>query len=303
MPHHITKQVAFILSLGHSGSTLLGHCLGAHPRMLHIGEIPAVFAKGLPFRCHFCMESPCPIWGSVLDEATVRHAYEVYRRSSQSAGPLWSRFRRLLLRSQAGRLYLHIFDAFPETRVIIDGSKNLSWFQWQSQHRGFQSFFLLLVRDLRAVCASNLRREPMQADRMAQRLVNNLRPILAAYQRHPETQRAMIRYEDLATDPAATLTPLAARFSLAFDPAMLEFWKTPQHTLGGNRGPNILVRAFHGKDTETYMQPLHPADRQHYSNKPPGFHLDERWKNELTTEQLEKIEAVAGQLNRDLGYR
>ena len=62
------RSVAFVLCPGHSGSTLLGHFLGAHARILHVGEIVAPMRRGRPFRCRVCEGPECPVWGSALSE-------------------------------------------------------------------------------------------------------------------------------------------------------------------------------------------------------------------------------------------
>lgn len=72
-------KLIYILSFGHSGSTLLDLTLGTHPEMLSTGELMFLpfnlqrslqaeypIADGSRCSCHLKYED-CPIWSRVID--------------------------------------------------------------------------------------------------------------------------------------------------------------------------------------------------------------------------------------------
>ena len=66
MTERANRQVVWIGGAGHSGSTLLGLCLGSHPDMLYAGEAKKSALLGDPSKplkkraCKLCGEAPCP---------------------------------------------------------------------------------------------------------------------------------------------------------------------------------------------------------------------------------------------------
>jgi hypothetical protein len=85
-----------------------------------------------------------------------------------------------------------------------------------------------------------------------------------------------LRYEDLAQNPEATGRRLCEFAGLAFEPAMLDLSLATRHMVNGN---------------DTRFAPA------------KGFRLDERWRSELTVEDLEYFERYGGgSMNRRLGY-
>jgi len=299
--------VAFVLCPGHSGSTLLGHFLGAHPRVLHVGEIVSPMRRGRPFRCRVCEGDRCPVWGAALQEPFVRHCLARFHRDRWLPGPLPG-----LLRAATGeaepRLALHarLFDSVPGTDVVVDSSKTLRWAVWNAGAPSpFRVAFVHLLRDLRGVLASHLRRvEPDPIEKTCRDMVSISARILAFLETRPAADVARVRYEDLVQRPQETGATLCRFLGLDFDSQMLEYYRVPQHVIGGNPGPTHQVRAFHGSADRSleFLDQTSAENQAFYRDQPPGFLPDLRWKSELDPASLRCFEAIAGEMNRRLGY-
>ena len=92
----------------------------------------------------------------------------------------------------------------------------------------------------------------------------------------PEAQIMRVKYEELCTTPEATIRRVCARLGLSFEPEMLRLRKQQAHNIGGNP-----MRFRHGESKIT---------------------LDERWREQLSQDELDEFERVAGRWNRRLGY-
>ena len=302
-----SPTVAFVLCPGHSGSTLLGHFLGAHPRILHVGEIVTPMRRGRPFRCRVCEGPSCPVWGSALSEPFVRKCLAQFRRERWLPGPL-SGVARSLAGTPDQRLALHrrLFEALPDTDVVVDSSKTLRWTSWNARVDGRERIAIVhLKRDLRGVLASYLRRldaDPL--DQICRSVVASTERILDFLTARAPEDVAAVRYEDLVERPEETGASLCHFLGLDFDARMLEYYRAPQHVIGGNPGPTYQVRAYHGSaDRSLEFLELTSAENQHfYRDQAPGFLPDLRWKQELSADVLSRFDAIAGETNRQLGY-
>ena len=56
------KTIVSIISLGHSGSTLIGNLVGSHKSAIHLGEVVAPMEKKRPIKCMYCLDKDCPLW-------------------------------------------------------------------------------------------------------------------------------------------------------------------------------------------------------------------------------------------------
>ena len=303
----MTRSVVFILCPGHSGSTLLGHFLGAHPRILHVGEIPTPIRRNRPFVCRVCDDAPCPVWGGALDEPLVRACVRRHHRERRWPPPLVSAARRLLgLEDARMRIHRRLFERLPELEVVVDGSKIPRWARWNREGAaGLRVLVLQLTRDLRGVLASHLhRRDPEPADAICRSLVRSTRAVLDFGASLPPEERARVRYEDLVREPTTTGEALCRRLGLDWKPEMVEYWARDPHVIGGNPGPTYEVRR-HRKPRAAELELLDQtseANQRFYRERRPGLVEDLRWRQELGPAELECFERIAAPLNRELGY-
>jgi hypothetical protein len=275
MPAEPTQNriAAFVVGTGHSGSTLLGLMLGAHSQIFYAGEArKSIFLDEprKPMRkraCKLCGPS-CPVWGTL-------------RPKDHPGRDLYD-----LLSERTGR------------PVVLDSTKNAEWVDARAEEvraRGGRTHLFFLQRDGRAVVNSRLRKYPetsaLEHVRDWKRQIEESERFAAGFDGpvHP------IRYEALASDPAAELTSAAQFLELAFEPAMLAPWTTEQHPLGGNSGTQWLMAREQPKDGS--MVELGARTRDYYESHPRAIVLDERWKKEMPAEAVQAFEAEASEAN------
>ena len=128
------ERVGFIGGAGHSGSTLLGLMLGAHPRVFYAGE-----AKKSLF----------------LGDATKPLKKRVCKLCGETC-PVWSRVR------PGGDLYAEL-AAMTGRPIVIDSTKSLEWIDARLaalEASAIPRALFFLGRDGRAVVGSRRRKYP-----------------------------------------------------------------------------------------------------------------------------------------------
>lgn len=266
------KTVVFICGAGHSGTTLLGLMLGAHPAVCFAGEawnstrLGTTDARGRTVGCNFCADG-CPVWGSPLP-STGPDLYEVLAR-------------------RCGR------------PVVVDSTKAVGWIEQQAAllpgavHR----HLLVLARDGRAVVNSLLRKYPdARPAEVASEWVAQMRRTEDLAAGWPGAV-SRLHYEDIATDPEDALSHLSTTLGLSFLPAMLDPWGGVQHPLGGNEGTQYIVARERAARTTGRTVALEPSKRAYYLGHPPAIVLDLRWREEMSEPALRAFDAIAGETN------
>lgn len=196
------QKVVFVTGAGHSGTTLLGMMLGAHPAALFAGEVQEFNAESGP-ACRTCGES-CRVWSGI---DASKNIYDELAQRSQKP-------------------------------IIIDSSKKIP--QWirpaVSSLAGRDVSLVFLIRDPRAIIASVKRKQPERSvTEIAAWWRGQMRRCETLAFDFPGPV-VRIRYEELATRPAETLQAICAGIGLTFDEGMLNPWETPGHQLDGNVG-------------------------------------------------------------------
>lgn len=299
------KTVAFILSLGHSGSTLLGHVLGSHSRAMHLGEIATPLNNGLPPTCFLCGDAPCPVWGAAVPLPALRRSWKGYRMAQRpSTRLLLPLALRLGYCEPPGHVFNLLFRAFPQTEVLIDSSKSVGWAQWNGSSRAFRIVYILLLRDLRALAATHMRLYREDIEPATQRTLGRLAAFRSFVAEQPEADRLLVRYEDLVARPADKAAELCDRLGLGYEPLMLEYHGVAHHNFGGNPGTNAVVTLHHGGNAAGMLARADAPNKGYYTLEGlhTGFRLDERWRTSLAAEQLRRFDRIGGEINRELGY-
>jgi hypothetical protein len=262
----------YILSAGHSGSTLLDLLAGSIPGVFSTGEVvhlpwqayrdgrmcelhQDVCTCGAPLR-------QCCVWGAVLDRVGERLKVDVraeplrlkthvlttqaYRKSIllpyKLAREAYFRGRgigadRVMRMSQRvrGRHSWAVFDALHDVtgaQVIIDSSKDVIRYEILRAARPDRVRPVVLVRDARGVIGSAAK----QGDPCL--VVRSL----AAWEKvnrrilHAVRRQAplVVRYEDLAARPAEVRARLAASLGLEAGPFENRLYPAERHLVAGN---------------------------------------------------------------------
>ena len=93
----------------------------------------------------------------------------------------------------------------------------------------------------------------------------------------PARQILRVHYETLCREPHATIESVCGFLGIPFDAEMLTLRKHDAHNIGGN--------PMRFRKTEARIT------------------LDERWRRQLSAEDLATFERMAGYWNRQLGYQ
>lgn len=104
-----------------------------------------------------------------------------------------------------------------------------------------------------------------------------------------------LRYEDLIAEPEITLRKICKFIHLPYHPAMLEYHQTA----------NKRLDEFKSRYTENGELTVSKEQRKaafKLANTPPQKSRIERWRKELTSEQIEQFESIAGTLLNELNY-
>ncbi len=180
------------------------------------------------------------------------------------------------------------------------GDKTPTYLQSMDQIAGAlpEACFVHLIRDARAVAASRrgLHFGPgaslrAQAEDWRDQIHHGREAGRRLGPRYLE-----LRYEDLVRDPRTTLESLVPSLDLPFDPAMLEYHRSAHERLGEMDDR----RDQDGRVEVTRDARLQIHERT--AEAPDADRIDE-WRDLLTGDEVDEIDAVAGDLLAELGYR
>lgn len=287
------NTVLYIISLSHSGSTLLGSYLNAHPKIINLGEIK-IKQKDI-IRCIFCEDNECPIWNTILTEELVRKNHYAFKSNKKSKD----------IEEKPGAIYKQIFN-LTDNKVVVDSTKDINWMLWNSKSKDFNTKAIFLFRDLRGVVASwkkrSLHIRDGDTDRIVKKIKKNLNSKLKQINKIKSIDILNLKYEDLVEDPKKYGEKISNFCGLNFSEKMNNFYDYPNHVLGGNRGTHSMIKSRTNKDF-ILDDKLKLVDEDFYLKSSPGFKLDERWKSELSTDDLKLIDKTLINEQKRLGYK
>lgn len=297
------RRFTYIMGPARSGSTVLTFLLAEHPRIATIGELKATSRGNIAdYRCS-CGEliEACTFWKTLRDRAsrlpggfsledfgshfseygTVEHAilysslrgrwFEALRNQAIRLHPGARRIHRRAL--QRNRDLVELITEILGKDVFLDGSKDPIRLRYLSSIDDWDIRVLLMIRDGRGTVFSYMRRYGLtlqEATREWRQACMEYREI----DRYIDPSRIMtIRYEDLCDHPEETLA--AVHEFLDIEPHGFEGIHTSRHHLLGNA---MRLR------------------------KNERLRRDDLWRSELTAEELQTFERMAGDINRRYGY-
>lgn len=306
----------YICGAGHSGSTLLDMLLGSHSRIASLGEIinlPMDWATNNRCTCGANMHD-CELWSNVVHEFELQYGIDVtVDPYSLNLGPIYAvvgdkrvtgRVYRLRRRFISALHYLELRSGMfgllrPMLRGTYDGlENNLALFEIIGRRLGVDYVvdsskvymkavglykmapeavrIILLIRDGRAVYYS-MRKRGFNRQFSLNSWYNHFRRALPLVEQHVDPAHVLIvKYEDLATDPAKELQRICMFAGLEFELAMLDFRSKVHHNVNGNDSRFSTVSEIR---------------------------LDVSWKENLSWEDKQYFLDRAGWLNEKLGYR
>ena len=326
-PDRDRVRLLYILAASHSGSTLLAMLLGSHPEVCTVGEMKHTSIGDVDrYRCSCgALIRQCDFWNAVTaDVRSQGFDFEVGRGHTDfatNAPPAAKRLLRPLHRGPVLELVRDLgLNCIPGWRrhaagvqarnaalaaavcrrsgrsVIVDSSKIGVRLKFLLRNPGFDVRIVRFVRDGRAVAltymdpalyadAANPERRGggQGGDREAERL--SLERAAHEWRRSNEEAAELLRtvdanrwiearYEDLCENPAATLARIFAFAGVDPARASTDFRAREHHVVGNGMRLDATSE----------------------------IRLDARWRTALGDGDLLRFEAVAGELNRQLGY-
>jgi hypothetical protein len=306
-------NMAYILAVSFSGSTLLAMLLGSQSEATTVGEMraPAVgepdaylCSCGSPIRkCEFWREvnqrmakrgiSDFDITQARLSIHDTENKYlhrlleplprgrflETVRTTGLSVSPAWPAHLRNV--HQRNSALVEALREITGAKVVVDSSKIALHLKYLLRSPDLRIKIIHLVRDGRAVTMSmlghglkrNTRQESVAAAALSWRRNNEAAERVLS--ELPRSQWVPLQYEQLCRDPEKTLRSLCQFLGMDANEITLDFRSRQQHVLGNE------MRLKSGSD----------------------IRLDERWRSGLSGEDLGIFEEVAGDLNRKYGYQ
>ncbi|KHD10225.2 hypothetical protein PN36_04375 [Candidatus Thiomargarita nelsonii] len=312
-------RYCYICSAARSGSTFCDMLLGGHSQLASLGEF-SFLGKDIALD-ELCscgtLVKECSEWAKVIDR--VYHEKSIELRQQPYALPQWdTKARRvvdfqqqtpqyLLIRKLRSlwmrmRFYmptpvarhtpipaklrqgisntLYLYDIVREewnSQIVVDSSKQAYQALSLYEKCGSSMRIILLTRDGRGVYLSRRSKgisRQLSVGKWRHYYLHAL-PLLRRYI-HPD-HIYMLKYEDLASQPETTLRRLCQFLEIHFEKQMLDLAAGSRHIVGGN-----------------YNAKMNRNSR--------GIQLDERWKLDLTGDELAYFMRHGGTLNRQLGY-
>lgn len=256
-------------SLSYTGTTWLTLLIGSHP---------GVFALGAPQRAYQAVRgevepselcrihtTDCPFWPAAF-AAGAFAGDNMYREVAAAAS----------------------MGAIVVNNPFVDpqGVKDLDDEQ-------VRVVTLAIVRDPRAVAWSYHKRHGVAAEQAAQWVVDH------AYLA-PVDDAVVLRYEDAAADPQATLLDVGARIGVDYSSDAVDYFRFPHHPVGGNPTPFAVVRRhLAAQPSEDPVVESRYQQAQHGSG---AVTVVEGWR-QFAPADLADVERIVEPVARRWGYR
>lgn len=301
-----TIDFVYLTSASHSGSTLLTLLLAGHADIATIGETSAVRWNGSgdtglcscgepvgecgfwrevrerlarrgidwsgpDFQTEFRLRA-CPLCDRVLRAEYQGPLLEAVRDTLLAVSPAWRRRRPELMRMNQG--LIESVMEITGARVFLDSSKEPHRLKWLMRIPTFRTRIIQLIRDGRGVTCSYISRQELPAARAADEWRRSLISEEHVLKRVAPSDRLTIHYEALCRDVAGTIGTILDFLGLERSRWSSGTQAGPHHILGNRMRMQRSIEV-----------------RQ-----------DERWRRDMTPEDLAVFDKVAGDLNRRYGY-
>lgn len=303
------KSYIYLTSFSYSGSTLLSFLLNSHPKITSVGElsgpISGINMNTFPCSCGSLLIN-CKFWLDIQSEMKKLNLplelsnfntqyYSHIKKSFMDKSQLYtsklsifnyikdilfdfdqSRAKHIAQVNKRCIKLAEIITLKSKTDFFFDASKDSVMLKYLSRCKDIDLKVIFLKRDARSLVCSYLERYPQlpigeiayiwlrDTLRREANIKNYIKP----------KQLINIRYEDLCKNTEATLTKIYDFIGVEFNPLVFPL-KPENHHIIGNR-----MRL----------------------GKIESISLNEKWKNELSDDQISTILDIVGAKNEHYGY-
>ena len=245
-------NLIYILSSGHSGSTLTDLILGAHSSLESVGELNKLPEYISP-KSHRTDDrkictcgvhiSKCEYWNSILNKLDYPSAYEINNLDNFNQNN-YELIKKILQVSGKS--------------ILIDSSKNPNRLKNLIESNQFDITVLHLIRDGRAVGYSGQRKQTKLQQEFGsdyKKALNKMNKKNEFYEfynavkrwnynnlsnyykfsNEPRVNYFSLKYENLVNNPSKELSDIFAKLGLSFEEKQLNFSEMTHHNIAGNR--------------------------------------------------------------------
>lgn len=247
-------KIIYILSSGHSGSTLLDLILGSHSKIESAGEI---FRFGdfmslnskRPDNKRICTcgvhVNECNFWNLICAEL----------KNSFGENAIEQKFGNERESDVSNYNILKTILSVSKKQTFCDSSKCFNRLKMMLNSNLFEVFVIYLVRDGRAVAFSNKKKKRSYYRYLFEWQRKN-KHFLSLQKRN--VHHFLLRYEDFVSNPERYISLILKEISLEFEKGQMQFWRFPHHNLSGNRlrnkGKQVIQRDIDYLDCLSFFE-------------------------------------------------
>jgi hypothetical protein len=285
----------FVVGLTRSGTTLLRMMLDAHPELT------------IPPETHFVPDliKAAKDGGSVDDMVAAMTENRTWQDFGIEASEMRRAFEAVPIGAELerpGAAVRAFFDAYAARQGKPRWGDKTPAYMLSVTRIGRalpEVKFIHLIRDGRDVALSQSARainEQPPRDEQAARWVKRITKSREQAAKLGGDRYIEARYEDLVRDPEPTLRRICGFIELDFDPAMLTYYERAADRLQEMAGA-LRKDGTHAEQAEGYR-----IDNHKPTTKPPDPAKLDKWRREMSPEDLKAYEGVAGDMLTELGY-
>jgi hypothetical protein len=269
--------------------------LGSHSTAFSLGEIHRILKVDSNQKlCDLCNDD-CDIWtNDVIEKIQNTSRLNFFQKNLAKLN---------FDKTTEVSFYDEIFKA-TNKNVLIDSSKNTNWISKNDsklqKSNKYKPYLIYLSRDGRAVINSFYRKKPqVEISNFANRWNRKIEKINDCFNYWSFDDKLHIKYKDLATEPVATINNILALIDEDYEPEMMGLCEHKDHSVNGNAGTKSLILKFQEESRHKKID-WNLNKKCYFKNHELGIKFDERWRKELSENELKKINNIIGQSNEQL---
>lgn len=270
-------KVVSIFSASYTGTTWLNYVLASHPAAMYLGPYDRARQNLQQFGASACRihGEGCPFWNGFL------RGFDPERN-----------------------FFLQLAAYSGKTHFLINNPQmNGGEYARDLKHPDIQFLPILIIRDLRAIFASKLRKSKKES---AAQVLNDFvlwcagRPLEVMQEFDP---LPVVRYEEVRHDLVKVLENIGPGLGLEYSAEAERFWTYDHHPVAGNHGPCSFIAFHQGRPYPDFVGREHYEKQFEQINSGAAIHFnDERWRQELGPSLLRMFDIKYGEINAKMGY-
>lgn len=274
-------KVLNLSALSYSGTTWLNLLLGSHPE---------VFTLGPPHR----------VWA--LREEKLKGACLVHGESCK----FWSGFGEFW--NQTDNFFIALSEYSGKSIFLMDNASQ-DFIDATMRHPDIEVLSGRYVRDARAITASYARK-------MADKGVSYIESIqpkswfytsfmsIPSIENLKKSSQMVVHYEEAVDNQAAFLKKAGDFLRIEYEQDAFKFWEADHHITSGNQGPIAMIKLHQGLNVGNFeSREIYEKQLERLKEYPTKAFSDERWRDQLSLDDLTEFDKLMGKKNAELGYQ